>query len=105
MEQIVKYNKVWTQEEEDLLLTMKDQGYTEPEICKVLGRTRGSITHRLWRLGYYKGAHTYTPCELLSERPVSLPADEAMRAAYRMLGIRDFEYNPSGERVDLPITA
>ena len=89
--------KAWTVEEEELLLTMKDEGYREEEICEALGRSRSSIVCRLTRLGYYRNAHAYTRRALPSERPVALTADEAMRAAYRMLGMRDPEYNPRGE--------
>lgn len=82
-----------------MLLTMKDRGDTEEKICDVLGRSRGSIVWRLRQLGYYRDEHSYSPAALPG-RPVALTADEAMRAAYRMLGMKDLEYNPSGETVE-----
>ena len=97
--------KVWTVEEEGLLLTMKDERYREEDICEVLGRSRSSIVCRLTRLGYYRNMHAYTRCALPSERPVALTVDEAMRAAYRLAGIRDLEYNPRGEKAEMPATA
>ena len=97
--------KVWTVEEEGLLLTMKDDGYKEEDICEALGRSRGSIVCRLSRLGYYNNTHSYTRRELPSGRPVCMDMDEAIRVAYRLAGIRDFEYNPGGEKAELPLTA
>ena len=98
MKRINKQSKVWTAEEERLLLTMKDEGYTDEQICAELGRSRGSIVCRLQLLSYYRGEHSYKP--MLPGRPVALDVDEAMRAAYRMLGMRDLEYNRSGETVE-----
>lgn len=95
--------KVWGPEEDDLLLTMKDDGYMEKEIARVLGVTKGQLKYRLALLGYYDDAHSYERRELPSDRPVALPLDEAMRAAYRLLGVRDFAYNPGGEQASLPV--
>lgn len=97
MKRINKQNKPWSDEEERLLLTMKDEGFTESEIGSALGRSRGSIVWRLRQLGFYRDEHSYKPMALPG-RPVALDVDEAMRAAYRMLGMRDLEYNRSGER-------
>ena len=86
MKRINRQSKMWTAED----------GYTESEIGSVLGRSRGSIVWRLKQLGYYRDEHSYKPATLPG-RPVALPVDEAIRAAYRMLGMRDLEYNPSGK--------
>ena len=98
MERINKHNKPWSEADVRLLLTMKDEGYSESEIGSVLGRSRGSIVWRLKQLGYYRDEHSYKPA-VLPGRPVALPVDEAMRAAYRIAGMRDLEYNRRGESI------
>ncbi len=43
--------KPWTEEEEKLLLELYNNGISKKEISQSLGRTIGSITSRLLRLG------------------------------------------------------
>ena len=43
--------KPWTEEDDNRLCQLFDDGIPQKEICKIFGRTRGSIASRLVRLG------------------------------------------------------